>query len=53
VPAIARIPVILLTGDAQRSTVEAARDRHINGYLVKPIDRQVLKQRLDRVLGLA
>lgn len=52
VPAIARIPVILLTADAQRSTVEAARECHINGYLVKPVDRQILKQRLDRVLGI-
>ncbi len=52
VPAIARTPVILLTGDSQQSTVEAARERHINGYLVKPVDRMLLKQRLDRVLGL-
>ncbi len=51
VPAIAKIPVIMLTADAQRETVEAARDSQIHGYIVKPVSLTTLKQRLDKVLG--
>ncbi len=49
-PEFTRIPVIFLTGDAERHTVVEAKDLRVDGYLVKPVSPKQLKQRLDAVL---
>jgi two-component system chemotaxis response regulator CheY len=51
IPGIAKTPVIMLTADAAMETVKSFSDLRINGYLVKPVSLQVLKERLDKVLG--
>ncbi len=43
-------PVIFLTADAKPETVQVARDLKANGYLVKPVDIEALKDRIDKAL---
>ncbi len=50
-PAIRRTPIVFLTGDAHKDTVEFAKDHAVNGYLVKPVSPADLKARLDAILG--
>jgi len=49
-PDIAATPVIFLTADKQQETVISARQLKVDGYLVKPVSLQTLKQRLDALL---
>jgi two-component system, chemotaxis family, response regulator Rcp1 len=37
-PALARIPVVVLTTSQDESDLLAAYDNHANGYIVKPVD---------------
>jgi len=48
--AIAETPVLFLTADHQQETVLSAKQLKVDGYLVKPVSLQLLKQRLDGVL---
>lgn len=43
----ARIPVIVLTGHSDEAHVTGAVERGINGFLVKPVARQALEDRLS------
>lgn len=47
---IAATPVIFLTADKQQETVISAKQLKVDGYLVKPVSLQTLKQRLDALL---
>jgi two-component system chemotaxis response regulator CheY len=47
---ISATPVIFLTADKQQETVVSAKQLKVDGYLVKPVSLQALKQRLDAVL---
>jgi two-component system chemotaxis response regulator CheY len=47
---IAATPVIFLTADKQQETVVSAKQLKVDGYLVKPVSLQTLKQRLDALL---
>ena len=46
------IPVIILTGHADEENVHDASRLGINGYIVKPISRNVLEERLKAALVL-
>ncbi len=48
--AIAATPVVFLTADKQQETVLSAKQLKVDGYLVKPVSLQTLKQRLDGLL---
>lgn len=48
--AIAATPVVFLTADKQQETVLMAKELKVDGYLVKPVSLQLLKQRLDGLL---
>ncbi|WP_341915530.1 response regulator [Ferrovibrio terrae] len=48
--AIAATPVVFLTADKQQETVVSAKQLKVDGYLVKPVSLQLLKQRLDALL---
>lgn len=48
--AIAATPVVFLTADKQQETVLTAKQLKVDGYLVKPVSLQMLKQRLDGLL---
>jgi len=48
---IAQIPVIALTADSSQDTMDAASEAGMSGFLVKPLDPQLLRQQLHRVLA--
>lgn len=48
--ALAETPVIFLTADKQQETVLTAKKLQADGYIVKPVSLQILKQRLDALM---
>ena len=46
----ANIPIIVITGHAQRETIVAATKAGANGVLAKPISPATLKSRIDAVM---
>lgn len=50
-PKYASQPVIFLTGDTDSTTVIAAKDLRVDGYLVKPVSLNALKDRIEAVLS--
>ena len=51
IPEIASTPVVFLTADAGQSTVLAAKNLKVDGYLVKPVSVTQLRKRIEGVLG--
>lgn len=49
-PAKARIPIVILTGHSDESHVVAAVERGINGFLVKPVAKGALEDRLSAAI---
>jgi len=47
------IPILILTGHADESTVKDAAGLGINGYLVKPISRKSLESRITKAIQSA
>lgn len=47
IPATARIPVMMMTADSSLETVNTAVENHVVGYLLKPVDPDVLLQKLQ------
>lgn len=45
------VPIILVTAQADRSTVRTARDAGVNLLMAKPITREALRRRIDVVLN--
>jgi CheY-like chemotaxis protein len=45
-------PIAMLTGFSEKSLVEVALALDVNAFLVKPISRNVLGQRLERLLAI-
>jgi len=52
-PRLKSIPVIMLTGKAQREDVMRGLVEGADGYITKPFDRDVLLTGIRAVLGLA
>jgi CheY-like chemotaxis protein len=52
-PQLAAVPVLMLTGDARRETLESSVSAGASGFIVKPFTRDVLVERLDRFLAAA
>jgi CheY-like chemotaxis protein len=50
-PALARIPVIVLSAHAMRGDEERARASGCDDFLIKPIDEALLYRMLERHLG--
>ncbi len=50
-PGTARLPVIMLTAEAQESDVERGFELGADDYVVKPFSRRVLVRRVDAVLS--
>ncbi|MBS4098050.1 MAG: response regulator [Sulfuricella sp.] len=44
-------PVVLLSGDAETSVIQASRERGAKGYLSKAMDAQTLTRAIENVLG--
>ncbi|MCI3922798.1 response regulator [Paenibacillus sp. TRM 82003] len=52
-PRTARFPVLLLTGDATKPTIQQAARLGIAGYLAKPIDPHQFAERVESLLAFA
>ena len=50
-PALAGIPVLFLTGAAEKSKIQKALSLKPQGYLLKPIDREKLIEKIESVLN--
>ncbi len=46
---MAKTPVIFLTADAEMTTVKFAKEHQVNGYLVKPISLNKLRDAINMV----
>lgn len=45
------IPVIYLTGNADENTKQRALETNPEGYLIKPVDMELLKNNIRRILN--
>jgi len=50
-PAMAKMPVLLVTAEAKREQIVAAAQAGVNGYVVKPFTAQTLKDKIDKILA--
>lgn len=50
-PAVRKIPFILLTGRGDRELVVKAAQAGVNNYLVKPFTTQILREKIEQVVG--
>jgi two-component system chemotaxis response regulator CheY len=50
-PAMRKIPFILLTGRGDRELVVKAAQAGVNNYLVKPFTAQILRDKIEQVVG--
>lgn len=50
---VKNIPIIFITADKNPETVTFAKEHHVNGYLVKPVSVNDLRNRIDLVLKAA
>jgi two-component system, chemotaxis family, chemotaxis protein CheY len=49
-PALAKLPVLLLTAEAKREQIVEAAQAGVNGYVVKPFTAQTLREKIEKVL---
>lgn len=50
-PETAKVPFVMVTAEARVENVVAARKAGVDGYIIKPFNLAVLKQKLAGVLG--
>ena len=50
-PTHGKLPVLMITGIAQREDIVEAIEAGVNGYIVKPFVPQTLKQKIQEVMG--
>ena len=50
-PILKRVPVIMVTAIADKETVTAVVQAGVNGYVVKPVALEALKQRVVHIVG--
>jgi two-component system, chemotaxis family, chemotaxis protein CheY len=47
------VPILMVTTRSVRDDIVAAVDAGVNNYIVKPFTPQVLKEKIDQILGTA
>jgi two-component system chemotaxis response regulator CheY len=52
-PALAKMPVLMLTAEAKREQIIEAAQAGENGYVIKPFTAITLKEKIDKILGQA
>jgi CheY-like chemotaxis protein len=52
-PLLARIPIIMMTGDSRRETLASSINVGAAAFLLKPYTRERLTAKIERVLGVA
>ena len=50
-PVVRKVPFILLTGRGDRELVVKAAQAGVNNYLVKPFTAQILREKIEQVMG--
>lgn len=50
-PALAKLPVLLVTAEAKREQIIEAAQAGVNGYVVKPFTAQTLKEKIEKILA--
>ena len=50
---LAKLPVLMLTAEAKRDQIIEAAQAGVNGYVIKPFTAEILKEKLDKILGAA
>ncbi len=50
-PALANLPVVIITGNSQVESVRSAVELGISGFLVKPITSKALEERIKKALS--
>jgi len=48
-PALATLPVLMVTAEAKREQIMEAAEAGVNGYVVKPFTADTLKEKVDKV----
>lgn len=51
-PELARIPVVMMTGNSRRETISSSIDAGATSFIVKPVTRAALEAKLSKVLML-
>jgi len=52
-PALAKLPVLMLTAEAKREQIIEAAQAGVNGYVIKPFTAVTLKEKIEKILGQA
>jgi len=50
---LAKLPVLMLTAEAKREQIVEAAQAGVNGYVIKPFTAETLKEKLEKILGVA
>lgn len=48
---LAKLPVLMLTAEAKREQILEAAQAGVSGYVIKPFTAEILKEKLDKILG--
>jgi two-component system, chemotaxis family, chemotaxis protein CheY len=48
---LAKLPVLMLTAEAKREQIVEAAQAGVSGYVIKPFTAEILKEKLDKILG--
>lgn len=53
VPAVAEVPVVMVTSEGTESRIKEANEKNpfLKGYIVKPFTPEQMKEKLEQVLG--
>jgi two-component system chemotaxis response regulator CheY len=50
-PALAKLPVLLVTAEAKREQIVEAARAAVDGYVIKPFTAQTLKDKIEKILA--
>ncbi|OLC52172.1 MAG: hypothetical protein AUH77_12605 [Candidatus Rokubacteria bacterium 13_1_40CM_4_69_39] len=50
-PTHGKLPVLMITGIAQKEDIVQAIEAGVNGYIVKPFTPQTLKEKIQELMG--
>jgi two-component system, chemotaxis family, chemotaxis protein CheY len=50
-PAWAKTPFILVTAESKQDNINAAKSAGVSGYIIKPFNEKVLKEKIDAALA--
>ncbi|HEX4871007.1 MAG TPA: chemotaxis response regulator CheY [Nevskiaceae bacterium] len=50
-PRLAKLPVLMVTAEAQREQIVEAAQAGVNGYIIKPFTAVTLKEKMDRIFA--